>query len=93
MRRRVVPIRSVWWALMRLAEGGRNRSLLGKGSGGRKGRKENGGKENSRLSVVGSEAMEGQAGRGSLGEQRRQAPPRFKNVRRHGRRPGLLRQP
>ena len=77
---------------MGLAEGiGRrtDRPLRGKGPGGKGGRKENGGKENSRLSVVGSEAMEGQAGKGSLSEQRRQAPPRFKNVR-HGRKPGLL---
>ena len=40
--------------------GGRmDRPLRGKGPGGKGGRKENGGKENSRLSVVGSEAMEG----------------------------------
>ena len=36
----------------------------GERSGGKGGRKENGGKENGQLSVVGSVAMERQAGRG-----------------------------
>ena len=65
--RRIVPIGSASWSSMRLAEGTDTRTkptAAGQGPGGKGGRKENGGKENSRLSVVGSEAMEGQAGRG-----------------------------